>query len=115
MYNRLQELCRKKNTNVTELCVVVTGSSGNLGTWKKGHMRSDYLAKCADILGCSTDYILGRTDADTIINNTGNTYTDSPSFIVSGSNTININQAAPLSEQLEEVIKVLKKIKKNVE
>lgn len=62
MYKRLQEICKSKGTNVTALCKEVTGNSGNLATWKKGYMRSDYLDKAADILGLSTDYILGRTE-----------------------------------------------------
>ncbi len=62
MYKRLQEICKSKGTNITALCKEVTGNSGNLATWKKGYMRSDYLDKAADILGLSTDYILGRTE-----------------------------------------------------
>lgn len=61
MYELLQTLCEQCGMTVTNLCVQVTGSKGNLATWKKGYMRSDYLAKCADILECSTDYLLGRT------------------------------------------------------
>lgn len=60
MYSRLENLCNKKKISITALCVKVTGSSGNLSTWKKGYMRSDYLSKCADILDCSVDYLLGR-------------------------------------------------------
>lgn len=60
MYSRLETLCNEKKISITALCVKVTGSSGNLSTWKKGYMRSDYLSKCADYLGCSVDYLLGR-------------------------------------------------------
>lgn len=60
MYSRLENLCNEKKISITALCIKVTGSSGNLSTWKKGYMRSDYLCKCADILGCSVDYLLGR-------------------------------------------------------
>lgn len=59
MYNKLKVLCEERGTNVTKLCEIVTGSSGNLATWKKGYMRSDYLAKAAEYLGVSTDYLLG--------------------------------------------------------
>lgn len=62
MYELLQKLCNEQGLTVTNLCIQVTGSKGNLATWKKDYMRSDYLAKCADILDCSVDYILGRTD-----------------------------------------------------
>ena len=60
MYERLLELCEIKDIKITRLCEEVTNSPGNLATWKKGYMRSDYLSKCADILGVSTDYLLGR-------------------------------------------------------
>jgi len=43
----------------------VTGSSGNLPTWKKGNIRSDYLTKISEIFNVSTDYLLGRTDSPT--------------------------------------------------
>ena len=64
VYERLLELCQQKNTTITSLCLQATGNKGNLQTWKNnnGYMRSDYLLSCADILGCSADYILGRTD-----------------------------------------------------
>ncbi len=70
LYNKLKALCEEKGTTVTKLCEIVTGSSGNLATWKKGYMRSDYLAKAAEYLGISTDYLLDidtkRSENDTI-------------------------------------------------
>lgn len=62
MYERLKELCSARGLNITQLCIDVTHSGGNLSTWKKGYMRSDYLSLVADKLQCSTDYLLGRTD-----------------------------------------------------
>lgn len=62
MYNKLKQLCKEKGTNVTNLCELVTGSSGNLATWKKGYMRSDYLMKAAEYLGVTSDYLLGLDD-----------------------------------------------------
>lgn len=62
MYNILEQLCNERGITITKLCVQVTGSSGNLSTWKKGYMRSDYLKKAAEILNVSTDYLLGRSD-----------------------------------------------------
>lgn len=58
MYERLKELCALRGTTITALCIKVTGDSGNLRTWKKGYMRSDWLAKCAKLLNTSADYIL---------------------------------------------------------
>lgn len=66
MYELLKQLCQERNTNISNLCIEATGNSGNLATWRKGHMRSDYLAKCADILGVSTDYILQRNQGSEV-------------------------------------------------
>lgn len=62
MYNKLKNICKEKGTNVTNLCEIVTGNSGNLATWKKGYMRSDYLMKSAKYLGVTSDYLLGLDD-----------------------------------------------------
>ncbi|MDE6834866.1 MAG: hypothetical protein K2J39_11575 [Ruminococcus sp.] len=62
MYERLQELCKQRGTTITAVCEKVTGNKGNLRTWKKDYMRSDWLDEVASLLETSTDYILGRTD-----------------------------------------------------
>lgn len=59
MYNKLKKICKEKGTNITNLCEIVTGNSGNLATWKKGYMRSDYLMKAAEYLDVTSDYLLG--------------------------------------------------------
>ena len=60
MYDLLKQLCRERGITISKLCTEVTGNSANLATWKKSYMRSDYLAKCADVLEVSTDYLLQR-------------------------------------------------------
>lgn len=65
MFERIQELCRKNGTNITSLCKEITGSSGNLPTWKNGNIRNDYLIKIADYFNVSTDYLLGVTSDPT--------------------------------------------------
>lgn len=62
MYERLIKICAEKGITISYLCEVVTGSKGNLTTWKKGYMRSDYLMKCAEILGVSVNYLLDFKD-----------------------------------------------------
>ncbi|MGN1303726.1 MAG: helix-turn-helix domain-containing protein [Oscillospiraceae bacterium] len=62
MYERLKKLCAAHGTNITQLCEKVTGSSGNLATWKKGYMRSDYLLKVSEYLDVSADYLVGRSE-----------------------------------------------------
>lgn len=58
MYNRIEKLCKERGTTITAVCTLVTGSSGNLSTWKKGYMRSDYLLKVSEYLNVSMDYLL---------------------------------------------------------
>ena len=58
MYEKLKKLCKERGLSVTRLCELVTGNSGNLATWKKGTMRSDYLAGCCCVLGISADELL---------------------------------------------------------
>lgn len=59
---RIKELCSEKGITITKLCVNVTGSKGNLTTWNKGNIRSDYLVKIAEYFDVSVDYLLGKTD-----------------------------------------------------
>ena len=68
MYEIINQLCKERKISITKLCEMVTNSSGNLATWKKGYMRSDYLQKIADYLDVSVDYLLGRTDEPQKIN-----------------------------------------------
>lgn len=61
MYERLKMLCESKNISITNLCLEITGSRGNLSTWKKGNINPVSLIKIADYFDVSTDYLLGRT------------------------------------------------------
>ena len=102
MYELLKSLCLERGINVTELCKQVTGNSGNLATWKKGYMRSDYLKKAAEILNVSADYLLGRTEQkNTSMNNGSVINSGSNNNIQNGNNIINSNnnniaQSAPI-------------------
>jgi len=62
IYERFKELCERNNTSPTAICEKITGSKGNLATWKKGSVRSDDLNKIADYLDVDVNYLLGRTD-----------------------------------------------------
>lgn len=57
-FTRLQDICKANGTTPTALCKIITGSSGNLATWKKGNIRADYLQKIADYFNVSVDYLL---------------------------------------------------------
>ena len=102
MYELLKSLCLERGINVTELCKQVTGNSGNLATWKKGYMRSDYLKKAAEILNVSADYLLGRTEQKnasmnngSVINSGSNNNIQNGNNIIN-SNSNNITQSAPI-------------------
>ena len=62
MLDVIEKLCKENGTSVTALCKMVTGSSGNLPTWKKGNIRNDYLLKIAQYFNVSTDFLLGRDE-----------------------------------------------------
>ena len=102
MYELLKSLCLERGINVTELCKQVTGNSGNLATWKKGYMRSDYLKRAAEILNVSADYLLGRTEQKNVSMNNGSVINSgSNNNIQNGNNIINSNsnnitQSAPI-------------------
>lgn len=59
---RIENLCVNEGISITQLCEEVTGSRGNLSTWRKGNVRNDYLIKIAKRFNVSTDYLLGETD-----------------------------------------------------
>lgn len=62
MYEIIKQLCDENGISISKLCEIVTNSTGNLVTWKKDYMRSDYLQKIADYFQVSTDYLLGREE-----------------------------------------------------
>lgn len=102
MYDILEQLCDERGVAITKLCKDVTGSSGNLSTWKKGYMRSDYLKKVAEILNVSADYLLGRTEQKnasmnngSVINSGSNNNIQNGNNIIN-SNSKNITQSAPI-------------------
>lgn len=62
-WNRFYELCLKKNTKPNPLAKEIGISSGVITKWKSGSIpNGEMLIKIADYLGCSVDYLLGRTD-----------------------------------------------------
>ena len=60
-FELLQQLCKREGITVTSLCKEITGSSGNLPTWKKNNIRTEHLIQIAIYFQVSTDYLLGRT------------------------------------------------------
>jgi transcriptional regulator with XRE-family HTH domain len=85
MYETLLNLCKERGITITNLCIEITGSPGNLSTWKRGNIKADVICKIADYFHISTDYLLGRTDTpeENTINNHNTTITDSVQAIKS--------------------------------
>ncbi len=58
-YERLQLLCKERNTSVSSMLKDLELSTGSTGNWKKGQLpRGEILAKIADYLDTSIDYII---------------------------------------------------------
>ena len=55
---KLELLCIQNGTTLTALCKEITGSSGNLPTWKKDKIRPDWLRKICLKFNVSSDYLL---------------------------------------------------------
>ncbi len=99
MYERLESLCQKNNISITKLCVEITGSKGNLSTWKKGNINPESLRKIADYFDVSADYLLGRTDNP---RETSISVTDNKQTSLTGNNSISVNAADNKKDTLTE-------------
>lgn len=55
---KLETLCAQNGTTLTALCKEITGSSGNLPTWKKDKIRPDWLREICLKFNISSDYLL---------------------------------------------------------
>lgn len=65
MYERIKKLCKEHGISITRLCEEITGSKGNLATWKKGNVRPEHLYQIAEKFNVSTDYLLGKKQSKT--------------------------------------------------
>ena len=58
-YDRLQAVCKEKGVTVTKMLNDLSLSTGSTGNWKKGQLpKGDILAKIAEYLNVSIDYIV---------------------------------------------------------
>lgn len=62
---KINTLCIQNGTNLTALCKEITGSSGNLPTWKKDRIRPEWLRQICLKFNISSDYLLELPEADT--------------------------------------------------
>lgn len=102
---RIQALIKEKGLTQKEVLKQCDINENTLKrmTDNKG-MSSFYIAKIADRLDCSVDYLLGRTDDPKI---TGSTYINSNNNSVNQAINGNINLSAPSAEQDDEQLLAL--------
>ena len=65
LYDRIEWLCKNRNSNITKMCKEAGVSRSILSDYKAGRSKSitvDKLEKIASYLDCSVDYLLGKTD-----------------------------------------------------
>lgn len=72
LYTLIDEKCKQRETNVTQMCKQIDIPRSTLSELKAERTKSlttDILCKIADYLECSTDYLLGRAEDTTIVDN----------------------------------------------
>jgi len=55
---KLEQLCLENKTNITALCKEITGSTGNLNTWRKDNIKPKWLKAICEKFNVSSDYLL---------------------------------------------------------
>lgn len=113
MYNSLNIAENIKNTakmkKVTVKCMLadLDLSVNTLQNMKTSMPKSDTIARIADYLNCSVDYLLGRTDNP---DGTGNNISQSN---IAGNNNASINNASPApvhDSVTDEFMKIFKEL-----
>ena len=67
LFRRISEICAKKNLNVSELERRCGFANASIRKWKKSSPSAENLAKVADVLEVSVDYLLGRACEQTMV------------------------------------------------
>ena len=62
LFEKISQLCDEQGLSVTTLCKELTGSSGNLPTWKKDNIRPETVTQICTYFNVSADYLLGLTN-----------------------------------------------------
>ena len=60
LYQRIEDLCKQKGTNVSKLERDCGLANATIRRWKESSPSVDKLAKVADCLGVTIDYLVGR-------------------------------------------------------
>lgn len=107
MYNssetstRIRQLAKEKGIQMSELqekCGLSKNTIMQSGKSQEG-MKAKNLYAIAELLECSVDYLLGRTDNP---NETNITVTDNKQTSLTGNNSISVNSAVPNKDTLTE-------------
>lgn len=69
---RIEKLCEFHGTTITALCKEITGSSGNLSTWRKDNIRPLWLREICKKFQVSGDYILCLDNEESVSAQLGN-------------------------------------------
>lgn len=69
IFERVKNLCKDNGIGVSTLIMEITGSGGNITTWKKGNIRTDYLSAVCKKFGVTADYLLTGQDDSTLLKN----------------------------------------------
>lgn len=62
---RIKQCAKQKGITANQLLLTVGLGKSTLSNFKTSMPKADTLAKIADYLGCSVDFLLGRTDEKT--------------------------------------------------
>lgn len=105
---RIKKTAKLKRINTGKMLSECTLSKNTLSTMQSGGSlpRLETLAKIADYLGCSVDYLIGRTDSPTVVNS-HNTVNGSNNIIGNGSGNRTENA---LSEQASALMNIFNKL-----
>ncbi len=67
--NNIKNMCKERGVSVKKLLEDVELGFNTMSNMKTSMPKADNLAKIADYLECSVDYLLGRTQSTNTINN----------------------------------------------
>lgn len=70
LYNKIEELCKKKKVNITTMCKEASVSRGSLTDLKAGrskNLSSDAIVKISKYFGVPIDYLQGKEGIDYIV------------------------------------------------
>lgn len=111
---RIIALLEEKNIVPAQMMKELGFSNGLFSQWKSGlqNPSAEKIFKIADYLGCSTDYLLGRTDIPTINGNTqfnGDNHNGIQATVNTGNVTVNKEDT---TEELVKLIQDLPLVKR---